>query len=163
MSYAEYPAGKVTVQNTSYDIYVTDTGTFLTYFDGNRLHAESRAKVVEQLTKEAKKKTAKVAVPFTTIGWKGSKPVIQRGIATGIHSSNHNVLVRWVDTGKTEQVDRYGGREYMGELTTRDAEIWTELIEARQAAQKALDTFQKEHKLNLRDAVAAELEKAVKE
>jgi hypothetical protein len=97
-----------------------------------RLQAASFA----ELEKQARKVKVPFELPFIFVTQDG----IRLGTVTGIHAGNGNVLIRWED-GTTEQQPRWSGGKYMPRQPAGDEARLRELMEARNAAQHALEEF----------------------
>lgn len=156
MSGENYPAGKMTVRGRTFEIYTNDDGKWLAYYDGSAIKVDSRELLNKALMRATKQAATKVSVPFIQVGFDWNRRIItKRGTATGIHSANRNVLVAWED-GSKEQLDRYGSTDILAADT--DPAQWRQLVEAKQAAEQALAEFVKQHRLDLRETVQAELD-----
>lgn len=142
----------ITVRGVDFDVSVDDRGKFSVNFDGRPLTADSLAELTIKLNRATR--SAKIAIEFAAL----REHKVTRGVCTGKHASNHNLLVKW-ETGENEQLSSWDLRA----CVTPDAETVAKYQgheSAVAAAVKARDEFVKAHAVNLRAAVDAALENA---
>lgn len=157
-----YPAGKLTVRGQDFEIFTDDQGRWVAYIDSSPILADSRDKLRDALMKATKQAATKVAVPFIRVTTRQGREVrIDHGTATGIHSANGNVLARFGERGSEQLTHGWGNVTYLREGT--DMDRWRELSDAARAANAAFSAFVAEHKIELSQAVQAELNKVMGE
>lgn len=160
MTYAEtHEAGKLTVKGKSYDIFVTDAGTWVSYPGGEKVEAASRDALGKAIDKHVRKAVAKIAVPFV----KFYNGMARRGVATGLHSRSSNLLVRWDDNGQAEQIPSWSnyGNFYTGPLTDEQLKWYADKNAERAALNREIERFTKEHEIKLPKLVREALDAAV--
>jgi hypothetical protein len=162
----EYPAGEVEVRGTKYPLTVDDHGYWSTSYNRELVAAQTRDQVREILMNKTKRAAAKVEVRFSTLARPryGGELYNRLGSATGIHSSNGNVLVRWDDARGSEQItERYSSDYFIPPLAEDEATELIALKEAAQAAVNAVSVFETSHgATRLHTAVVEAIEAAVK-
>lgn len=156
-----HPAGIITIRNRDFPVTVDDSGTWRAEFDGGVLTSGTKENLRAALQRAINRKSVKVAVPFSiisrTVGGGGVQ--VRTGVATGIHAKNNSLLVRWDDNGKADQLTPYS--TYLIALTPAERAEWRTLHTAAFDAKRALAEFERDHALNLRNAVQDEITKAV--
>jgi hypothetical protein len=169
MARPEYPCGVISIRETEYPLTVDDSGIFSSKIGAKQYHARTRDELHDVMMAETKRASARVSVPFTAVSQRGydTKRVLRTGVATGIHSSNGNLLIRFDDSRHAEQMDahrRLGTpRDFYGPDFSQ--EQFAELERLRRAdieASNALAAFRQEHALDLTQAVRDAVEAAVK-
>jgi hypothetical protein len=155
-----YDAGMVSHNGQSYPVTVDDTGTWHTVenFGGYRLSANTKDALTEKIGRAVKTTAVKVTVPFCTV-YKGK---LRYGTATGIHSTNGNVLVTWSDGAKEQIRDAYSS-EYLTAMNGPEGTEYLRLSQAVRDAQDAFHTFAQPRKVRLDDRVKAEIAKATEQ
>lgn len=159
MANSHHNAGTLTVKGHEYQVFVDDEGAWISYHNGQEVKTGSKDKLRKDLERLVRAAKVSVSVPFTVVGTTYHGPVFARsGVATGLHSGNGNVLVRWPD-GQAEQLQRYGN-------TTLDASAdpqeWLELAREAAAAQEKLKAYEQKHALQLHQAVREAVDAALK-
>jgi hypothetical protein len=154
-----HEAGELTVKGVKYQISVGDDGSWNAWVGGEQVTAESRSDLERAIARQTRKATAKIAVPFSQVGRDAR---IRDGVATGIHSRNRTVLVRW-DNGETEQLSNYAGEKTLTGLTDEEKAEWSAHRQAQIETAQWLYRFEKDHEIKLSVAVREALEKAVAE
>jgi hypothetical protein len=155
----EYPAGVMTVRGRKFEVLATDASTWRAYLNGNRIEAADREKLKAKLMSATKIAAQSVSVPFirrATSRYAHGRD-IRRGTATGVHSGNGNLLVTWDNGDKEQFTPQYGVTVLRPDA---DPGEWQRLVDAQRDAEKALATFESEHRLDLGKMVRAEMEKA---
>jgi hypothetical protein len=159
---AHHEAGKVTIKGVDYDVTVDDSGDWHALVIGNRVTAGSKDALRTAITRETRKATASISVPFVSLN--NQDATVRRGNATGIHGSNRNVLVRWADTGEADQVRGYTDTDtIIDDLTDAELSMWQERRRAYLETARWFFAFEKEHRIDLRDIVRKALTAAVAE
>lgn len=168
----QYFAGKHTGKDgRDFEIKVSDQGKWLAEVDGAWLHEDSRQELTDRIDKLTKRKVVKVSVPFTRVEEKplymGEDLVVAHGEATGLHSSNGNILTTVKKRGRgevKEQITRGDTGKWSGvyfkPLGAEDLFSLTQLIQNKRAADKAYRAFIDEYGIDLRAEVITALDNA---
>lgn len=113
-----------------------------------------------RLMRATKQAAAKVAIDFVTMA--GGKP--ERGIVTGQHAANRNLLVTWPDrkgTAARQQLAGYNLNPCLRPLSADELSEWVRLAGEARDARDRLGAFEGERKIDPRKAVQDALDKAV--
>jgi hypothetical protein len=167
MAYNEYPAGEIEVRGTKYPVTVSDHGIWSTDYNSTRLAGSTKEDLRIQLMSLTKRAAAKVEVRFSVLATRKYAPrgelYNRLGTATGLHSANGNILVRWDDDTKADQIsERYTSEYFTPPLGEAEAGELIALREAEIAARNAVSQFGKAHGITrLHDAVVKAIETAV--
>ena len=121
-----------------------DDGKFFASLDGDRVYAPSLDELKTKLAGRLTRSKVKVSIPF--VRWDEGK--LLKGIITGIHASNGNLLVAW--DGKKGSEQEYGYKEYINPVV---ADELARLGKARDDAKQALDDLIEKHSFNGKEAV----------
>lgn len=135
----------VDVRGKQFEVEVTERGDFMATFDGAQVKSETLVGLIEKLEKATKGATIKVAVPLYRLGKNG----IERGVATGIHAANGNVLIKW-DAGDSEQASSFQG--YL-DIPEAELEKAKELGEAIIKARNEWQNFERDKYFKPKEAV----------
>lgn len=140
-----FDAGEITTNGVSVPIQVDDYGNWTARFAGKYVSADTRDRLKGKLSRLTKATKVDVAVPVVLVksgGPNGGAVTIRRGVLTGIHSSNGNVLVTWTIRGQEvkEQITGLGFNDLFVTGDVKDAEL-SELAEIR----KELAALQDRH------------------
>jgi len=147
----------IRVRGQKYTVQLDEGGVFHAYSDAGieAATSETRRGLLDALTKQTKVAAATVSVPITRL----ADGKARHGVATGIHASTRNILVRW-DDGEREQL-RSVRTDILGGMTADEGAEWASLVEAQNAAGRAIYAFRQAHKIDLfaelRAAIAAQL------
>jgi hypothetical protein len=156
-----YRAGTLTVRGVEVNIFTDDDGQWLAWLNGgaDKVTAQSRDLLKTALSRKMRAAASDVAVPFLMLTETRRETVVVRsGVATGIHSSNRNVMVTWDDDGTKGQLSGVGDGKTMTGDTNPDE--WREVVEAYMAASRAMYAFEQAHKIELRAEIRAALTRA---
>ena len=143
----EYPAGQLTVKGITVEIWTTGQGKWITRLQGVKIEAETRDKLKQALARAIRAQHVTVEVPFVATEGRshgGSRTVVKRGTATGVHAGSRNVLVAWAD-GPRGQLSGFSSDTVLDGET--DPEEWQRLLDAELEASRALAAYVKAHKL----------------
>lgn len=158
----KYEAGTISKHGIELPVFVDEDGNWSVTHAGRYLHSGTKDGLAAQVGKLIKTATVKVNIPFTVLSRNAFRTAVgvRRGVATGIHSANGNVLARW-DSGEAEQLGSVG-HNYgtMGDLTPEQAAEWVRLDVAQQRAAQTLHDFERAHILSLTHAVKTAVDKA---
>lgn len=158
----------IEVRGTKYEIEVDEAGRWHTIVGSERVTAESRSELKDKLLELSAKAAVKVAIPFTLMTSSGGvrrdrSPA--RGVITGIHAGNGNMLVKWLSGWQagtsTQWTPSYQDVIFEGDVSLEDAAEYARLREADQQAKQALALFINERKIELRDRVVVAIKEAV--
>lgn len=159
----------IEVRGTSYPVKLSPEGVFCAEAGGQLLKSPTRDGLEDKLRELTAKAQVKVAIPFTLMtagnGLRGQTGPA-RGVATGIHVGNGNMMVEW-RTGwlagkKAQWTPSHYDVIFSGDVTDEDYATWSELRRAKIDAEHALNDYQVKHKLDLRSVVVAQIEEAVR-
>lgn len=160
-----YPAGSITKNNTEVPIFVDDQGLWKAEHGGRSLSADTRDKLESKIATATKRTTRAVTVPVTQVKYPGNGYdggiSYKRGVATGIHSSNGNVLMTWTVRGTEvkEQLTTHGyGTHFLGNVSEGELSEFNQLCIDLVKAQKAHRAFLRKHEINVKDVVVAALD-----
>lgn len=121
---ADYDAGVITTNGVDVPIKVDDNGAWRAAYAGKLLTADTRDKLKGKLARLTKTTRVEVSVPIIAIdpgrGYGTYSIKVKRGVGTGFHGANGNVLVTWTVRGKEvkEQVTSYGSGLFVAGDTT---------------------------------------------
>lgn len=141
----------VEVKGKTFHCSVSDEGEFFADFDGEQVRAESLKQLTEKLA-ERIKKSKRVNIPFClweSASWRDDGPGhLRTGVILGIHGSNDNILAKFDDEARSQQLSRGSGffEPSAGEELKR-------LEQAAADAQNALESFKKKHQFNAHERV----------
>lgn len=131
----------IEVRGREIEVEVSESGVFFAEVDGERHDAPSldllRAKLIRA--------TKKVAISIPFIMWDEGK--IRRGVCTGRHGSNRNLLVKWDGQKGSEQVSYWNSD---ATLSPDHEAAYGLLCEEARRAKKTLEAFEKKHGLDLK-------------
>jgi hypothetical protein len=128
----------VSVAGENYPVSISGDGEFVVNLGVE--HGSSqivRAASYNELVKKARKIKVPFELEFTEVRDNGAR----NGTVTGIHASNRNLLVRWQDNGKTEQIPGYQGGTAMPRLPAEEYQELENLIRRRNRARDELAAF----------------------
>lgn len=149
------------VRGTEFEVQVEPSGQFKARFNGpdreGWVYSDTREGLYAKLMTLTKRAAVKVEVPFDLL--EGGR--VRRGVATGIHSTNRNVMVRWTDTGRTEQITHL--RDSMKPLSAGERADWVRLSAEVTGARMNLTTFEREHHLDVRREIEQAIAKGAAE
>lgn len=136
----------IEVRGQTYTVHLDQNGTFRAYDDAGieAATSDTRQGLLETLTKATRRASGAVSVPITVLV--NGQP--RHGEATGIHATNHNILVRWAD-GERGRISMIRDRELLGGMTEEEGQTWLRLIEAVNAAGRDIYAFREAHKIDL--------------
>lgn len=132
-----------TIKGKKFEIHVGDDGRFFSVDDGSRTEADTLAGLKTKLASGMRRAAVKVEIPV--VWWNNGK--LKRGMFTGIHARNQNLLLR-EDDGKSEQISSWeGSKKY---FPPEHAEQLAELSAASVAAANALEAFTDKYSFDIR-------------
>lgn len=128
---------KLKVNETTFEVKVSDEGIFSTPIPGGFETAKSLA----ELRRKLKDVTTDLNVPCTKVEgrYRDDDLEITHGTVTGVHASNRNYLVRW-DDDSTSQERNYS-HSILRRLTDKEVAEVTKLHAAKKVAMEAFDDF----------------------
>lgn len=161
-----YEAGTVTKNGVEVSVKVDSDGRWHASVGDDNLFAMTKDELVKKIDKATKKVSQSVSIPFTQVQFEQRHDgqvirKVRQGVATGIHSGNSNILVKW-ENGDKAQLDRWsnGGRDKFVPLSPEEADEYARLYVAQVKAQRAVSEWEKAHKIDLRQKVTEALAKA---
>lgn len=157
----------ITVRGTKYEVKVTDNGDWVTQAGSEQIRAATRTGLKDKLTELSARAAVAIAIPFVllTDSNYGRSGTVSRGLVTGIHAGNGNLMITWT-TGwragkKTQWTPSYQDVVFGGDVTDEDVEQWRELRKVKAAATRELESFEQERKIQLRDRAVVAVQEAV--
>lgn len=130
---------------------VDEDGLFSTVVGDVRYEANTLAGLRDAVLFRKYKQAFVIKIPFTVI--EGTR--IRHGIALGVRKLGDGIRVRWEDSEQPGYVT--WGCRTLRRLNTGDAETYRKLCFARDAAQHAVERFERTYAINLKDEIAAAL------
>jgi hypothetical protein len=164
-----HPAGEISANGFVIPIFVNNNGQWTATHQTKNFAFDTRAKLEAALKRETKKSITKVAIPIRRVQIKYSGEVTtRRGTLTGIHSGTGNPLVTWILKGSElkEQLTSWGesGVKYFpGDMPDAKIEEFARLSREATEAARALLLFEKNYKIEPKEALLKELGRAVSE
>jgi hypothetical protein len=134
----------IDVKGKKFKVSINDEGHFFADFDGEQIRAESLKQLTDKLaTRIARSK--RVSIPicmWEKDSWNDKPGKVRTGTIIGIHGSNKNILVKFDDQPKSEQVG------YGDFFDPKDADELKRLSETLAAAENAFNEFKKKHEID---------------
>jgi hypothetical protein len=142
----------IEIRGIKIEIWVDSTGQFFADVDDERYAAPTLELLKKKLNDATRAKQKNVSIPFVYWyeGWDDEGRIV-RGVATGIHVGNGNLLVKLKGDDRSEQLSNY--RRDEAKFDPKHADELMSLWKAKKAASKAIETFTKAHSINLKDLV----------
>ena len=140
---------QIEVKGKKFHIFVNDEGKFFSDFDGDQVSAESLKQLTDKLGSRIKH-SQRVSIPicmWEKESWSDRPGKIRTGVILGIHGSNNNILVKFDDEPKSEQVG------YGDFFDPKHANELKRLAEALNDADQAFENFKKKHEIDAREKV----------
>lgn len=136
----------------AFEVTVNSGGFFQVEVDGADLHAPSFKELEAKVTKHLK---LKLSIRFCRLDgdrWDSDdkEKKLRRGVITGIHSGNDNLLIKWDDEKKIDQ--SYTHSEYL-RLTEKEEQAYLALHRAYVKACADLERFREEHAIDVREEI----------
>lgn len=136
---------KVIVSGIAYAAKVDSEGQFSVLIGRQRYTADTLAQLRENVAFELA--GVRVEVPFTVM-WNG---MIRTGVAVGTRRIDSSILVKWDDTGEVGTVS--WGHRALRLLDVGEQDAYRRLVAERDAAQLALDQFERPRSIDLKDGI----------
>lgn len=140
---------KIEVKGKKFEVSVSDEGAFFAEFDGEQIKADSLKQLTDKLAGRIVRSN-RVNIPicmWEKQSWNDKPGKVRTGVILGIHGSNDNILVKFDDEAKSEQVS------YGDFFDPKDAAELKRVCDALAAAEEAFETFKKEHEIDAREKV----------
>jgi hypothetical protein len=158
----------IEVRGTKYQVHVTEGGDWCAQVGKENIRSSTRVGLRDKLRELSAKASVTIAVPFTWLNDNGGGregPRTSRGLVTGVHAGNGNLMVTWT-TGwragrKAQWEPNYQDVIFDGDATDEDIERWAALRKAKNDATCALELFEQEHKIYIRDKAVVAVQEAV--
>lgn len=143
---------QVEVKGKKFHIFVNDEGKFFSDCDGDQVSAESLKQLTDKLANRIKR-TKRVSIPvcmWEQRSWSSDEAGrIRTGTILGIHGSNNNLLVKFDDEAKSEQIS------YGDFFDPQHADELARLAEAVASAERAFSEFKEKHEIDAKEKVRA--------
>ncbi len=158
---AMHPAGEIITNGITVPVEVDDeTGNWVTTYGGQRLSADTQAKLKGKLSRLTKIAKTEVEVRIIEVTHKETGGIThRRGTATGLHGANGNVLVIWDAIGSRlpakQQLSGWSsGSNYVaGGVTDEELKQYAVLVIAEAEAKIARSKWWGAHKIVPKTAV----------
>jgi len=140
---------KIDVKGKKFQTSISDEGEFFAEYDHEQIRAESLKQLTSKLASRIKK-SKRVAIPicmWEKESWNDEPGKIRTGTIIGIHGSNDNILVKFDDEQKSEQIS------YGDFFDPADADELKRLAEAVNDADQAFDEFKKRREIDAKEKV----------
>lgn len=145
----------LTVRDKYYKVDLDWHGKFTATVNGSVVESTTRSGLEEAIKRMTKEKHITVSYPFCAF----DREEVIRGVATGVHTGNGNVIVKW-EGGKTEQINAYHRSSYMRNLTATEVTKLKKLSAAYSKVEHEFVTFKDSLNIDLLNEVRAEIAKA---
>lgn len=138
----------------------SQSGQFKAECDGDEYTGATLDDARRSVVAALRRNRVRIALPATMLGVELSEHPFHRSTnrssstgfrhltITGIHSRSGNTLVRWDDTGDTEQIRLYRSHDLVRRLSKSEEQEYKELATAKVKASEALDAFIEARKLS---------------
>ncbi len=139
----------IDVKGKKFDVSISLEGKFFAEFEREQISADSLKQLTDKLASRIKK-SKRVAIPicmWEKESWNDKPGRIRTGTIIGIHASNDNILVKFDDETKSEQIS------YGDFFDPKDADELKRLSQALNDAETAFDEFKKEHEIDAKAKV----------
>jgi hypothetical protein len=140
---------RIEVKGKKFDVQISDTGEFVAEYEHDQVRAESLKQLTEKLASRIAR-SKRVSIPicmWEKESWSDKPGKIRTGVIIGIHGSNDNILVKFDDQPKSEQIG------YGNFFDPKDAKELKRLSETLTAAEDAFEKFKKKHAIDAREKV----------
>jgi hypothetical protein len=140
---------KIDVKGKKFQVSISDEGKFFAEYEREQISAESLKQLTEKLADRIKK-SKRVSIPicmWEKESWNDKPGKIRTGVILGIHGSNDNILVKFDDEPKSEQVS------YGDFFDPKDADELKRLSETLNDAETAFQNFKKKHEIDAEEKV----------
>lgn len=153
------------VRGTRYEIQVDEAGNWSTIVGSERISVASRDYLRDKLLELTAKASVVVAIPFVLLNGGAMSKETCRGVVTGIHAGNGNLLVQWTSGRqagqKTQWTPSYQDVVMEGATSEGTVRAWHELLDAKHKAASNLTEFERLRKIDLRKLAVETVERAV--
>lgn len=150
----------VEVGGKAHEVFIQSDGQFMIVLDGSKVTDKTYDGVVRKAQARVKLKIADFKLPFVAvehceaISWhNGHKPELRKGVATGLHNSNNNILVRWSDQKDAEQMSGYRHGMILHELSVNEEARFNKLLKTWWKAREEFIEFLAKHEIELKQEV----------
>jgi len=154
-------------------ISVTEQGRFVAAVDGDEYVADKLDDVLAIVRKALRKAKVRLSIAASMVGTELKRSGYRRAVGvssttgvrhftiTGMHGSNGNVLIKWGDTGETEQYRGWGSGTPVRRLNDADVQRYKQLALAAKTANEELEKFlatrSLDSKMSLREYVEEQI------
>lgn len=146
----------IDVRGKKFDVDVNEGGSFGTSYKNEWINASSLEDLRGKLLRITKAEQAKLSIGF--IEWDGKK--MRHGVCTGKHGANRNFLVKYDDKKSSEQVIAWDLEHAIDPVEELH---YTKLCLEFERAKLARDTFEKQHRVEVKKIVEKAIEDAESE
>ena len=153
------------VRHHEYEVHLNEHGVFQTTVGVETLQSNTRDGLKDKLMEVTAKAQVKLSIPFVYLNGGGRNGNSARGIVTGLHGGNGNLMVEW-QTGwrkgeRQQWTPSYGDVIFTGSVTDAEVEEYIELRKAANVATEQLNDYARTRKLDLKTLAATQLAEAV--
>ena len=140
--------GTEKIGGVKYDVNVNSDGVFWATVDGSDVKAPSLKELRDKLTAITRQKRKGVKIPFIVweSEWHDQPGRIEKGVCTGIHSGNHNLLALMGTSTLVKQISGYHGGPFFQPEQAAQLEKLQRNVEA---AAEALEEFTEKYRIDL--------------
>lgn len=136
------------VDGKVYQIYIDPQGQFYTVVAGERIWAETYAKLKDKITRVGRQDRVRIALPATIATgrgrWDDDSSTLVDVTITGIHRRTRDVLYKRDDNGKAGSCDYHD--TLMQRLSAEQKAEYITRLTAKRASAKAFEAFVTEQK-----------------
>lgn len=140
---------KIDVKGKKFQVSIDDEGKFFAEYEHEQISAESLKQLTDKLASRIAR-SKRVNIPFCMWekeSWNDKPGKVRTGVILGIHGSNDNILVKFDDESKSEQL---GHGDF---FEPADAAELKRLSEALNAAEESFNEFKKRHEIDAKAKV----------
>jgi len=140
---------KIEVKGKKFAVQISDKGEFFAEFEGDQVRADSLKQLTNKLA-ERIARSKRVSIPicmWEKESWNDKPGKIRTGTIIGIHGSNDNILVKFDDEERSQQIS------YGDFFDPKDAAELKRLSQAYNDAETAFENFKKKHEINAHEKV----------
>lgn len=142
----------INVDGAVVEITLNEKGEFLAKVETQWITAPTM-KGIEERVRKAVRSAGKLSIEATLLdfGFNDDEPSFEDILITGQHASNNNVLYR-DDSGAVQQLRTFNS-DCMIRLSKDQRKEFGELVKARKRAEKAMEKWKADHKLDAHQAI----------
>lgn len=140
MADERYEAGWVDVRGESWPVFVDRIGRWVAFVDSVEVYADSKDKMRDLLMRKTKTAAVELNLPFVYFEESWGSLRFKRGVIKGLHGGNGNVIAKYVNSKRSEQIDKWQARQagsYLRDCTDEELAELSGLHHAFKEAEKA--------------------------